>query len=135
MCRVILILLFMSLMAVLTGCTAVREGAVAISEADLKNVETGRIIARNYLEAWPFQSAFIKGALGARMDELPSYVVDAMEELDQISIEYGTMEPNDVNDTYLGKSLGLRVQMLTSIIAEALKFYMPDALDFVPFLF
>ena len=130
--RIILVCLLICMVFAL-GCTAARKGLVGISEQELKNAETAREVAQNYLEIWPIQSGFIRGALGARMDELPAQVISAMDELDQLSSQYA--DPNDCPDYDLGLSLGLRVRLLSSVVAEGLKYYMPEALDFVPLLF
>lgn len=115
----------------LLGCATVRQGAIDISKEEMKNAETAREVAANYLTIWPIQSGFIKGALGPRLDELPAQAVDAMNELDQLA----TGDPNEVTDYDLGLSLGLRIRLLTSVVVEALEFYAPDILEFVPLLF
>jgi len=119
----------------LSGCAQLRETTINISEEDIKNVEMAREVAGNYLKTWQLQSGFIRGSLGDRVNELPANVVSAMDELDQLAEQYQAGDPNDFTDYNLGLSLGLRVRMLSSIVAEALKFYMPEALDFVPLVF
>lgn len=122
------------LMITLSGCAMVRESAIKVSESEVKNAIAVREVAANYLSIWSIQSGFIKGAIGPRMDELPAQVVDAMKELDQLAEQY-LSDPEGMADYELGQSLGLRVRMLSSIVAEALSFYMPEAMDFAPFLF
>ena len=121
------------MLALATSCASLRGIAVNISEEEIANTETAREVARNYLSIWPLQSGFVRGALGPRLDELPVQVIDAMDELDLLAQQYAE-DPNDFLDHDLGLSLGLRVRLLSSIVAEALRFYMPDALEFVPFL-
>lgn len=130
---VMLVMLCVLMVCLSTGCAPLRGIAVNISEEEIKNTETAREVARNYLSIWPLQSGFVRGALGPRLDELPVQVIDAMDELDLLAKQYSE-DPNDYLDHDLGLSLGLRVRLLSSIVAEALRFYMPDALEFVPFL-
>lgn len=129
----IMILVLCAMLALATSCASLRGIAVNISEEEIANTETAREVARNYLSIWPLQSGFVRGALGPRLDELPVQVIDAMDELDLLAQQYAE-DPNDYLDQDLGLSLGLRVRLLSSIVAEALRFYMPDALEFVPFL-
>lgn len=131
---VLLAVVCIAFLIVLCGCAMIRESAIKVSESEIKNAVAVREVAANYLSIWPIQSGFIKGAIGPRMDELPAQVVAAMEELDKLAEQYAS-DPEGMQDYALGQSLGLRVRMLSSIVAEALSFYMPEALDFAPFLF
>ena len=130
---IVLILWLFLVLTCLSGCETVRQTAIDISVEEVKNTAAAREVALNYLSIWSLQSGFIKGALGPRMDELPQYAIDAINELDQLAEKCA--DPNNCSDYDLGLSLGLRVRLLTSIVAEALKFYAPDILELVPFLF
>jgi len=112
------------------GCSTFRQTAIDVSEEEMQNAETARIVAANYLTIWPIQSGFIRGVLGSRMDELPAQAVAAMDELDQI-----VAENQDYSDYDLGLSLGLRVRLLVSVVHEALEMYFPDIIEYVPLLF
>jgi len=101
-----------------------------ISEEEIKNAETARQLAVNYLGIWPIQSGLIRGALGSRMEELPAQAVSAMDELDELAIS----DPNDYTDYELGMSLGLRVRLLGAVVQQALEVYCPGIIDVIPIL-
>ena len=105
----------------IVSCGSIRKTGIKISEEELKNVEAARIVATNYLEVWPMQSGFIRGALGPRLSMLPQNAIEAMDELDKLAEIEGTLDDQD-----LGKSLGLRVQLLSDIVLEAIRIYAPD---------
>jgi hypothetical protein len=92
----------------------------------LKNAEALKTIATNYLELWPIQSGFIRGALGSRIDTLPAEAVKAMDELDELAARENTF-----TDHELGYSLGLRVRMLSQVVFEALRLYAPDVFQLI----
>lgn len=115
------------------GCAMIRQTAIDISEEEVKNAEAARIVAVNYLSIWPIQSGMIRGALGARIEELPVQAVSAMDELDQLAEQMNDV--SDPNDYDLGLSLGLRVRLLGSVVQEALEIYAPDIINLVPILF
>ena len=110
----------------LVGCGSLRKTGVKISEEEVKNVEAARVIATNYLEVWPMQSGFIRGALGPRLGMLPQNAVIAMDELDKLAASEDTLGDQD-----LGYSLGLRVQMLGDVVLEAIKIYAPDVFSVI----
>jgi len=114
----------------LCGCAVLRKSAVDISKEEVKNTDTAREVATNYLLIWPMQSGFIKGALGPRLDELPTQVVEAISELDELSAK----DPNEIDDYDRGLSLGLRVRLLGAVVREALKQYAPDVLELLPLI-
>jgi len=118
-------------MLLLCSCATLRQSAIDVSIEEVKNAKAAREVALNYLTVWPIQSGFIRGALGPRIDELPTYAIDAMNGLDELS----AADPNDIGDYELGTSLGLRVRLLGAVIREALRFYAPDILKFVPLFF
>ena len=115
---------------VLCGCATLRKSAIDISIEEVENAKATREVAINYLQIWPIQSGFIKGALGHRMDEFPAQAVEAIKELDQLAAN----DPNDMVDYELGLSLGLRVRLLGSVVLEALKTYAPDVLELLPLI-
>jgi len=106
------------------GCATIQ----VISEQDLKNAETSKIIAKNLLSTWKLNSGFIRGALGNKISELPNQAVEAMNELDKLA------EKTDLTDYDLGYSLGLRVRALSSIVQEVFKIYAPEVLKYLPSL-
>ena len=103
-------------------------GIQAISNEDLKNAESSRIIAKNLLSTWKLNSGFIRGALGSNISQLPAQAVDAMNELDKLA------EKINLNDFDLGYSLGLRIRALSSIVQEAFRMYAPEILKYLPSL-
>lgn len=115
------------------GCAMIRQSAIDISEEEVENAEAARVVAVNYLSIWPIQSGMIRGALGARIEELPVQAVSAMDELDQLAEQMNGM--SDPNDYDLGLSLGLRIRLLGSVVQEALEIYAPDIINLVPILF
>ena len=111
------------------GCPPIRQAALDISIEDVKNAETAREVSLNFLSVWPFQSGFIKGALGSRINELPNEVVQAIEELDRLA------ELPEQTDYELGLFLGLKVRLLNSVVQVALEKYAPDVIDLLPLVF
>lgn len=111
------------------GCGSVQKGIVSLSEQDIKNAETSRVVAKNLLSTWKLNSGFIRGALGDRLNQLPVGVVKALDELDLLADKMG---PNDFD---LGYSLGLRVRLLSELVANALKLYAPEVLQYLPLTF
>ena len=128
-------MLLISVILVFSGCSALREAATDISGEEVLNLGATRKVAIDYVTIWPMQSGFIKGVLGTRMDEMPAQDVEAIEELDQIAELINGMDPNDVKDHDLGKSLGLRLRLLGSVVKEALKRYAPSAVEYITLLF
>lgn len=120
---------------ILCGCQTMRKTATDISGEEVKNLYAARQVAKDYLLIWPMQSGFIKGALGPRMDEMPAQAIAAINELDLLSEQFASVDPNDIGDYDLGLSLGLRVRLLGEVVQEALKMYAPDLLDLMPLLF
>ena len=124
----------------LSGCIwplakPAREALVGISREEVLNNDAVRESALNWLQIWPMQSGFIKGALGPRVDEMPMQVIEAIDELDLLSEHLSTVDPNEIEDYDLGLSLGLRVRLLGAVVEEALKMYAPDVIDLIPLLF
>lgn len=131
--QTILITLLVVSSFLLMGCGLMRQTLLDISEEELKNAETARELAKNYLEIWPIQSGLIRGSLGSRLEEMPTQATNAMDELDDLSARCA--DPNDCSDYDLGLSLGLRVRLLGSVVQEALKVYAPDVIDVIPLVF
>jgi len=61
MMKVVLIILMCFM---LTSCAGIRKFSIEMSEEDIKNAETSRIVAKNLLSTWPINSGFIRAALG-----------------------------------------------------------------------
>lgn len=125
------ILLVLTLVTVLCfGCAGMRGDIVKITEEDKLNAETSRIAAKNLLITWSVNSGFVRGSLGPeRMNALPMGVVKAMDELDVMA------NKTTWTDFELGYSLGLRVRLLSEIVAQALKLYAPEVLRYLPLVF
>ena len=114
----------------LAGCAVTRGDLVKITEEDLLSAETSRTAAKNLLLTWSVNSGFVRGALGLeRMSALPVGVVKAMDELDVLAAK------TTWTDFELGYSLGLRVRLLSEIVAQALKLYAPEVLKYIPMAF
>jgi hypothetical protein len=128
-------LLFYALCAMLfasflAGCAGMRGDIVKIMEEDKLNAETSRTAGRNLLSTWSVNSGFVRGSLGPdRMNALPMGVVKAMDELDALAAK------TTWTDFELGYSLGLRVRLLSEIVAQALKLYAPEVLKYIPMAF
>lgn len=121
--------LIITVLAFSLSCTSIRGNLVSLSEQDIKNAETSRVVAKNLLSTWKLNSGFIRGALGDRINQLPVGVVKALDELDLLAEKTG---PNDFD---LGYSLGLRVRLLGELVANALKLYAPEVLQYLPLTF
>ncbi|MDD1778547.1 MAG: hypothetical protein LUQ65_10300 [Candidatus Helarchaeota archaeon] len=118
------------LLATIFGCGTMRKDIIAIVNEDVANAQTSREAAKKMLSVWLINSGFIRGGLGpARMGELPKGVVDAMDELDKLASK------TEWTDFELGMSIGLRVRLLTEIVAQALKLYAPEVLKYIPMVF
>ena len=122
-------LIIFSLCIVLCGCSTFRQTALDISIEEVENAKTTREVALNYLKSWPVFSGLIRGALGPQMQDLPLQAVDAMDELDDLA-----MRVDECSDQELGYSLGLKIRLLNAVVIEALEFYAPQLLDFLPIL-
>ncbi len=106
-----------------TSCATVRQGFLEVSQEEVKNVETAREVAKNYLEIWPMQSGLIRGALGTSISEMPAVAIVAMDQLDRLA-----SKKDEYTDLELGYSLGLRVRMMNQIVIQALRIFAPDVL-------
>jgi hypothetical protein len=112
------------------GCAGMRGDIVKITEEDKLNAEISRTAGRNLLSTWSVNSGFVRGSLGLeRMSALPVGVVKAMDELDVLAAK------TTWTDFELGYSLGLRVRLLSEIVAQALKLYAPEVLKYIPMAF
>jgi len=109
------------------SCAAIRKDLVKLSEEDLKNAETTRVVAKNLLSTWKLNSGFIKGALGARLNEMPQSVITTLQELDTLADK-----KDQLTDYDLGYSVGLRVRMLSTMVQQTLKNYAPEVLKYLP---
>ena len=126
--RILLTLILVMVLGL--GCVGMRGDIVKITEEDKLNAETSRIAAKNLLSTWAVNSGFIRGSLGPdRMNALPMGVVKAMDELDVLAAK------TIWTDFELGYSLGLRVRLLSEIVAQALKLYAPEVLRYLPLVF
>jgi hypothetical protein len=125
------ILLVLALVMVLCfGCAGMRGDIVKIVDEDATNAAISREVAKKLLSSWLINSGFVRGSLGpGRMAELPKGVVDSMDELDKLA------KKTTWTDSELGYSLGLRVRLLSEIVAQALKLYAPEVLKYLPMVF
>ena len=122
--KVVLIILMCFM---ITACAGIRKFTVEMSEEDMKNTETSRIVAKNLLSTWPINSGFIRAALGpAGLSKLPADAVLAMDELDKLASQ------TSWTDFELGESLGLRVRLLTDIIRATIDQYAPELISYLP---
>jgi len=111
----------------MVGCVAMRQGMIDVSREEMKNAETAREVARNYLSVTAIQIGMIKGNLGERINELPKSAVDAIDELSALA----ALDPNSLTDEQLGTSLGLRLRLLGTVVRAALEIYAPDILKYL----
>ena len=123
----------------LSGCIwplakPAREILVGISREEVLNNDAVRESALNWLQIWPMQSGFIKGALGPRVDEMPMQVIEAIDELDLLSEHLaGAFYQLLRSPSPVGGSL--KTRLLGAVVEEALKMYAPDVIDLIPLLF
>ncbi len=126
--RILLILVLISILSF--GCAGMRGDIVKIVDEDAANAVISREVAKKLLSSWLINSGFVRGSLGpGRMAELPKGVVDSMDELDKLA------KQTIWTDFELGTSLGLRVRLLSEIVAQALKLYAPEVLRYLPLVF
>lgn len=109
----------------ISGCTMFRD----VSETEIENLVITREIAKNYIEIWPMQSGFIRGALGDRLNEMPAQAITAMDELDELCENFG--DPNNISDRKLGRSLGLRFRVCSAALKEAISQFAPEILRYL----
>lgn len=121
--RIALILL------IVAGCSPIRQVALNTSIENIKNAEAVREVALNCVSVWPVQSGFIKGALGYRIKELPTEVIEAKEELDRLS------KKENLSDYELGLFLGLQARMFNSVVQVILEKYSPNVVEILPLAF
>ena len=128
--KILIVLTMVILLATIIGCAAFRKDIVQITEEDKLNAEASKACAKNLLATWSVNSGFIRGSLGPdRMNALPMGVVKAMDELDILAAK------TTWTDFELGYSLGLRVRLLSEVVAQALKLYAPEVLKYIPMAF
>ena len=110
----------------LMGCAGARQNIINLAESDVQNIETIKDAARNLLKTWPTYSGIIRGALMDKMADLPQKAVAAMGELDRLA------QKGEWTDQELGRSIGLRLNMLAETVRVALKTFAPDVLSILP---
>lgn len=81
MTRLVIILLAL----VLSGCGAIRQGAIRISEEDYNNWAAVVEVGQAMLLSWPAKSGYIRCALGPDIDRLPHEAIKAMDALDKLA--------------------------------------------------
>lgn len=124
------ILLMLALAAILSfGCASMGKGIIDIANEDAANAEISKEVANKFLKTWSINSGFVRGSLGDRINQLPVGVVKAMDELDALAAK------TSWTDFELGYSLGLRIRLLSEIVAQALKLYAPEVLKYIPMTF
>ncbi len=111
------------------GCAGLRGGILDLSKEDMLNADTTRQTAKNLLSTWRLNSGFIRGSLGNAIFEFPAEAVKAMDELDALALK-ATLDDFD-----LGYSLGLRVRILSELVANALAKYAPQVMKYLPITF
>jgi hypothetical protein len=107
-----------------SGCQMVLEH----TERDLADVALTRQIAKNSLVAAPIKIGVIKGAMGQRIEELPTQTTEAMDEY----LIMADRDPNTLTDYELGYSLGLCVRIKEQIVKMVLERYAPEVLRYWP---
>ncbi len=129
--RILIIALIAIILPILlVGCSGMNAFVGDMGQIDLRNAEASRKLARELLSTWRLNSGFIRGVLQEKVAELPKGVVDAMDQLDSMALE----DPAKLDDFELGKSLGLRVRMLSSLVQQALSLYAPEVMKYIPSL-
>jgi len=126
---VVILLCFLTVGCATTNTTTTngQSSGQSFANWDFKNYEATKDLAKSLLKTWRLNSGFIRGALGAKFQALPSEVVRAMDELDEMA-----QKPIDeLDDMELGYSLGVRVLMAGEIVLKAIERYSPEVLPIV----
>lgn len=121
--------LLISVLLLVAGCSTTRQVALDVSLEKVENVEAMRKIASECIDIWPFKSGVIKGALGYRIKELPTDVLEAKEELDRLS------KKENLSDYELGLFLGLQTRLFSSVVQVTLEKYSPNVVELLPLAF
>ena len=120
--------LMIVLLVLVGGCSILRQAGEDYCDESKLNTNSIRSTSRCILDAWPTRHGLIVGTLGPRIEELPKECIDAMDELDTLS----AVDPNNLTDYQLGKTLGLNVRLLMKTVEEILKKYAPEVLRYMP---
>jgi len=126
--KILIIVVSIFAIGLTLGCSVIRKEIVGMGQWDIKNAESSRQLAKDFLSTWPLNSGFIRASLGENIGKLPHQAVKAMDELDALAAK------TEWNDFELGSSLGLRVRMLSSLVVSILQQYFPEILKDVPSL-
>lgn len=116
---------------ILASCASIRGDIVAISKEDLKNAETSRTVAKNFLKVWALNRGFIDGVFYKQEGQIPGDTLATMDQLNMRAKERGYWDQEDYD---LGYSLGLKEKALNSVIRELIKMYAPSIMDYLPAL-
>lgn len=119
-------LLLISLLFI-ASCATMRQGIVDISNEEAENVKVMREIAEQCVKDWPVVSGFIRGLI--RINELSNDNISALGRMDEIAAQ---TEPTDYE---LGEFLGLKAQMIGSVVQIIIEKYAPNAIEFLPLIF
>lgn len=106
-----------------------RQAVVDVTKENALNIATTRQVAEQCLSDWPVISGFIKGVLGGRINELPNEIVQALKRLDEIAAL------TEHTDYELGEFLGLKAQVIGSVVQIIIGKYAPNAIEFLPLIF
>ena len=109
----------------LSGCQMLFEQ----SEREKVDVQLLRDTAHNQYAITEFQVAMVKAFLGDRINELPASAVTAIDELEQLSVNY---DPNTVSDTELGTMFGLRARVFCEVTKTLIGQYAPELILYLP---
>jgi len=126
MIKILIVAISIFAIVLTSGCSAIRKEIVNVGQWDVKNAESTRKLAKDFLSTWSLNSGFIRASLGENIGKLPHQAVQAMDELDILATK------TEWSDFELGSSLGLRVRMLGSLIVSTLQQYFPNILKDVP---
>lgn len=122
-------IILMCLLISLAGCSTIRQNVIDISNENAENVKTAKVIAEQCVKDWLIISGFIKGVLGNRINELPAETVTALARLDEIAAQ------TEHTDYELGEFLGLKTQVIGSVVQIIIERYAPNAIEFLPLIF
>jgi len=124
--KVLYLFLIIILIIPLASCSYFRKSILDVSNEDLKNAETARTVAKNFLSTWSLNSGVIRGALGTSINQLPAESVDAMNSLDELATN------TNLTDSDLGMAMGLVVRIYSRVVLEVIKQYAPNVLQYLP---
>ena len=108
------------------GCAWFRKTTLEAIDEYTETVKMEKKAIWQLAKEWPFVSAQLKAALGARYGALPSDVIKAWEKLDKFP------DADKLTDKQLGEMSGTWFLMSYEMVREGVKAIAPDVLGLLP---